>query len=147
MEEKKKKGESKLKKECEMRPERGMEETAKRWHVPRSKNGETAWLKLEITLTRVEKEHHQLIMRHDTDAGRNKTKESEFSVKRKRQNRERLQRKKVVDKREEMKLRGMLRVHCWWCRGGRRWHVSWFKGIGFAFGEKMLFVCSKWASA
>lgn len=48
-------------------------------------------------------------MRHDTDAGRNKTKESEFSVKRKRQNRERLQRKKVVDKREEMKLRGMLK--------------------------------------
>lgn len=89
-------------------------------------------------------------MKQDTDVGCNNTKKSEFSVERKQQSlkcrcvKERLQRKKVVDKEEETKLRGTLRVYCRCCRcgrfrGGPRWQVSGFKGIGFAFGEIRFF--------
>lgn len=55
-------------------------------------------------------------MKQGTDVGCNHMKEGEFSVTRKQQNlkcgrvEERLQRRKVVDRKEEMKLRGMLGV-------------------------------------
>lgn len=93
-------------------------------------------------------------MKQGTDVGCNHMKEREFSVTRKQQNlkcgrvEERLQRRKVVDRKEEMKLRGMLGVGIKCVlglllvsvgEGGQRWQVSRFKGIVWHLGKCAFF--------